>query len=64
MVEMRQSIIDNKFPEFVEFYLNQVEYYPEWALNAFGEVGIDVVKPEKNEGKNDERIARFFQNPE
>jgi len=45
MLEMRESIENRKFPEFVQTYLNDTKYYPSWALEALKKVGIEIKVP-------------------
>lgn len=44
LTEIREHIEAGTFPEFVNTYLNQVDYFPEWAVEAFAKVGIQVGK--------------------
>ena len=46
MLDIRESITQQQFPEFVQSYLDQVEYYPKWALDALSKVGIKVKHPD------------------
>ena len=46
MNQIRQAILEQKFPEFVQSYLDEVQYYPRWALDALVKVGIKIVVPE------------------
>ena len=52
MLEIRESLMKNRFPDFVRFYLKQVDYYPRWALDAFEKVGIEVVKAHDESSPN------------
>ena len=46
MNQIRQAILEQKFPEFVQSYLDEVQYYPKWALDALEKVCIKIVVPE------------------
>ena len=45
--DIRESIEGRRFPEFVNEYLNQVNYFPDWALEALEKVGIKVHQVQK-----------------
>lgn len=45
----RESILEQKFPQFVMKFMADMYptgEYPEWAVEALGSVGIDLVVPE------------------
>eukprot|EP00056_Hartaetosiga_gracilis_P020119 m.17646 g.17646 ORF g.17646 m.17646 type:complete len:423 (+) comp8178_c0_seq2:61-1329(+) len=55
MARARQSIIDQKFPQFVRKFMRDYhgdKEYPEWAVNAFNSVGIHF-----NKGNSDNEDA-------
>jgi queuine tRNA-ribosyltransferase len=46
MLRLRQSIIDERFPEFVKDFMKTMfpnENYPEWTIDALEEAGIQVL---------------------
>ena len=45
MKSIRQSILDDRFPEFVKDFMNKQflnKKYPEWAVEALSSVGIHI----------------------
>ena len=45
MGEMRQSIVDDKFPDFVTTFMNKMypkRNFPQWAIGALESVGINL----------------------
>ena len=50
MRELRRSILDGKFPEFVlEFMARMYPHrdYEQWAVNALASVGIHLPRPQE-----------------
>lgn len=47
MTDMRTAILDGAFPQFCQTYLDQIEYYPKWLIDALENVSISINVPDK-----------------
>jgi queuine tRNA-ribosyltransferase len=48
MAQVRKAIIQDQFPQFLrqvfgKWYKGEKEKFPKWAVDALGEVGIDLL---------------------